>query len=71
MTGELKISAREKEILKLISLEYSAKEIAQMLSISFYTANDHRKNIMHKLKVKNTAGMIRMGFETGLLTVNN
>ena len=64
------ISKREKEVLKLISLEYSAKEIADILYISFHTANSHRKNLMQKLKVKNTAGMVRAGFELGILTVN-
>ena len=65
------ISQREKEVLELISQEYSAREIADMLFISFHTANSHRKNIMHKLNVKNTAGMIRAGFETGLLSLKS
>ena len=61
------ISKREKEVLYLIAYEHSTKEIASKLFISTHTAISHRKNIMQKLNVKNTAGMVRMGFELGLL----
>ena len=63
------ISDREKQVLELTAYEYSTKEIAQKLYISIHTAISHRKNIMQKLQVKNTAGMIRMGFQMGLLSV--
>ena len=63
------ISKREKEVLYLIAHELSTKEIADKLYISKHTAISHRKNIMQKLNVKNTAGMVRMGFELGLLQI--
>jgi DNA-binding CsgD family transcriptional regulator len=63
-----KISNREKQVLELIAYEMTTKEIANQLFISCHTALSHRKNIMHKLAVRNTAGMIRRGFELGLLT---
>lgn len=63
-----KISSRERQVLKLIANELTTKEIADQLYISCHTALSHRKNIMNKLDVKNTAGMIRRGFELGILT---
>ena len=63
----LKISNREKEVLFLIAHEKTSKEIANELFISIHTALSHRKNLMEKLEVKNTAGLVRRGFEIGLL----
>ena len=67
----LKISNREKEVLHLVAYEKTTKEIAAQLYISNHTAISHRKNLMEKLDVKNTAGMIRRGFELGLLAIGN
>jgi len=64
------VSPREKEVLNLISLEYTSKEIAQKLFITQNTADSHRKNMMRKLGVKNTAGLIRRGFYMGILKVS-
>ena len=62
------ISPREREVLHLIAYEYTAKEIASQLYISNHTAITHRKNLMEKLHVKNTAGLVRRAFELGLLS---
>ena len=67
----IKISKREKEILHLIAYEHTANEIAQKLYISPHTVISHRKNLIGKMGVKNTAGMVRKGFETGLLQLQN
>lgn len=61
------LTNREKEILKLIATGKSAKEIANILSISYRTVDTHRTNLKEKLKVKNTAGMIRYAFQMELL----
>jgi len=63
------ISNREKEVLRLIAHEYTIKEIAGHLFISPHTAVSHRKNIMQKWSVRNTAGMVRKGFELGVLSI--
>ena len=63
------ISQREKEVLELIAYEYSTKEIAQKLFISQHTALSHRKKLLNKLNVKNTAGMIRRAFEEQILSL--
>ncbi len=62
-----KISNREKEILNLIAFEHNSDEIAKVLFISPHTVITHRKNLLLKLDVKNTAGMVRVAFERGLL----
>lgn len=61
------LTNREKEVLKLIATGKSAKEIASILSISYRTVDTHRTNLKEKLKVKNTAGMIRYAFQMELL----
>lgn len=63
------LSKREMQVLKLVSYEYSTKEIAQQLYISTHTVISHRKNLLTKMEAKNTAGLIRRGFELGLLQI--
>lgn len=52
------LSEREIEIIKLISDGSTNKEIADQLCLSTHTVNTHRKNIMNKLGIKNTAGIV-------------
>ena len=52
------LSKREIEVIKLISDGLTNKEIADQLFLSTHTVNTHRKNIMHKLGIKNTAGIV-------------
>lgn len=65
--GEIAVSDREKEILGLIAREYTTNEIAGKLFLSPYTVETHRKNLIHKLGVKNTAGLVRVAIQMGLL----
>lgn len=60
------LSKREKEITKLIVRGYTDKEIGIALNISYYTADTHRKNIINKLKVKNTACLAFMAGKIGI-----
>ena len=55
----LSISPREKQVLRLIANGYSSKEIAEMLFISNHTAISHRKNLIVKFQVRNTAHLIK------------
>jgi len=52
------LSEREIEIIKLISDGLTNKEIADQIFLSTHTVNTHRKNIMNKLGIKNTAGIV-------------
>ncbi len=66
----MKVSVREQEILMLIAWEYTSKEIAAKLFISNHTAISHRKNLIDKLGVRNTAGLVRRSFELGLIQLH-
>lgn len=61
------LSAREIEIITLISLEYSGKEISEQLFISLNTVETHRKNIMKKLQTKNTIGLVKYALKNNLI----
>lgn len=61
------LSRRESEVLQLISKEYTTSEIASQLYISVPTVETHRRNLLIKLNARNVAGMIRRGFENGIL----
>jgi DNA-binding CsgD family transcriptional regulator len=63
------ISSREHQVLYLVAHERTAKEIADELFISNHTAISHRKNLMEKLHVRNTAGLVRRAFELGFLSL--
>lgn len=53
------ISPREKEVLILVADGFSSKQIADMLYISHHTAISHRKNLIEKFRVRNTAQLIK------------
>lgn len=61
------LTKREIEILRLISNALSNKEIAKELYISDQTVSVHRKNIMRKLGVSNTAGLIKIAYDHSLI----
>ena len=62
-----KISRREKEVLQLIIEEHTTQEIANELFISLKTVESHRSNLLAKLNVRNTAGLVRTAIENKLL----
>jgi DNA-binding NarL/FixJ family response regulator len=61
------LSGREKEILSLICKELTIREIGEKLSISENTVRNHRVKIMDKVGVKNTVGLVKFAYETGLI----
>ncbi len=56
---KMSITEREFEVLKFIADELTNKEIAGQLYISPRTVETHRRNLIQKLKVKNTAGLVK------------
>lgn len=64
------LSPREYEILKLICLELSSSEIAEKLFLSTGTVDTHRRNIMVKLGVNNTVGLVKFAFQNGIIHEN-
>ena len=63
------LTKREQEILTLIAQEYSNPEIAKELFISIRTVDTHRRNLLDKLQVKNTAGLVKHAIKFGLIEV--
>jgi len=61
------VSKREKEVLQLISEEMTTSEIAKKLFISITTVETHRKNMLEKLGLRNTAGLMRYAFQNSLV----
>ena len=64
------LSERENEIIKFIAEGQTNTQIADILFLSTHTINTHRKNIMAKLGVKNTAGIVMYAVKTGLVSPN-
>jgi DNA-binding NarL/FixJ family response regulator len=62
------LSRREKEILQLIINEHTSAEIAEKLFISLGTVESHRRNMISKLGVRNTAGLVRAAYEYDILS---
>ncbi len=61
------LSPREKEILGLIAEGYTNPQIAEKIFLSPFTVDSHRKNLLAKLNVKNTASLIKLAVEKKLL----
>ncbi|MFN7912356.1 MAG: DNA-binding response regulator [Bacteroidota bacterium] len=64
------VTERETEIIKAIAEGLSNKLIADKLNLSTHTVNTHRKNIMQKLGVNNTAGVVMFAVKNNLLETN-
>ena len=65
------ITAREIEIITLLSDGLSTKEIASKLFISSKTVERHKSNLLKKMHLKNTAHLIKVAMENGLLIQRN
>jgi DNA-binding NarL/FixJ family response regulator len=61
------LTAREKEILELIAEGYTNPQIAEKIFLSQFTVDSHRKNLLAKLAVKNTACLIKLAVERKLI----
>ena len=66
LVGEV-LSKREIEILKLICKEFSNAEIAKKLFLSVSTVETHRKNLIAKLGVNNTVGLVKFAIKNNLI----
>lgn len=62
--SEKRLSTRELEIAKLVCKELSSEEIANLLKLSLHTVSTHRKNILKKMKVKNSIDLLMTLKET-------
>ena len=58
-----KISARELQVLKYISKQFTNEEIAEKLFLSKRTIDTYRQRLLEKLGVKNTAGLVKFVYD--------
>jgi len=69
-TGPLEPSDRENEVLRLIALGYSNKEIASQMSVSVKTVEVHKANAMRKLNMRGRIDIVRFAVLQGWLGEN-
>ena len=62
----VELTKREREVLKLITQEFSNQEIAEKLFISVRTVEVHKRNLIEKTGVKNIVGLVLYAIENGL-----
>lgn len=70
-SDECLVTKREKQILSLLADMKTTAEIAANLSISPSTVKTHRRNLLHKFKVKNIFGLLRLACSENLLSVDS
>ena len=61
------LSDRERQVLQLVAEGKTTKEIASLLGISINTAESHRTNLMEKLDIHDTAGLVRYALRNGVI----
>lgn len=61
------LSKREIEVLKLVCMEFSNTQIADKLFLSISTVETHRKNLIAKLGVNNTVGLVKFALKNNLI----
>ncbi len=61
------LTAREREVLRLLALGHTNQEIAERLVVSVRTVESHRAHVMTKLRVSTRAGLVREALRAGLL----
>ena len=64
---EITLSVREKDVLDLLSKGYTAPQIAEAMDLSYETIRWYRKKLISKLDVANTAELISLSKEMGLI----
>ncbi len=61
----VELTEREMDVLKLIAAEMTTNEIADKLCISSHTVETHRKNLISKLQVRNSMGLVKYAMQMG------
>jgi DNA-binding NarL/FixJ family response regulator len=64
------LTARQREILKLIAEGHSAKEIAYQLAVSVKTVEAHRAQIMERLQIGDIPGLVKYAIRNGLIKLD-
>jgi len=61
------LTSRDLDVIRLITKELTNEEIADKLGLSKRTIENQRNSIMHRLQVRNTAGLIKFAFQFNLV----
>ncbi len=64
------LTAREQEVMRLLAEGFSVKRVAQSLSISYRTVENHRTSVFRKLDVKNLAELVHYAEKLGVIDFN-
>jgi DNA-binding NarL/FixJ family response regulator len=67
LNSEVVISDKEKEVLSLVCLEYTAQEIAAKMDISARTVEAIKDRLMERFGVKNSVGLVFFAMKNGLI----
>jgi two-component system, NtrC family, sensor kinase len=62
------LSAREVQVLTLVAEGHSTKEVAGKLGISYKTADSHRTHVLKKLRLHETASLVRFAIRAGIIS---
>ena len=65
------LTDREREVLHLVAEGYTGQEIAKRLTISPRTAEQHRANVMRKLRFQNQRELVRFAIKKGILSIDD
>ncbi|KGL59119.1 response regulator transcription factor [Polaribacter sp. Hel1_85] len=63
--GEIQLTKREKEVLKLIANGNTTPKISDALNIAHSTVETYRRNLLEKTGVKNSKGLVKFAIENG------
>lgn len=64
------LTPRQREILKMVAMGHTNREIGESLEISVRTVEVHRFNLMRRLRVRNVAQLLRQALQQRLLPRN-
>ena len=68
MTPCDRVTPRQREVLQLIALGFTTKEIARKMSVSVNTVEVHRANLMERLNIHDIAGLVRYAIRMGIIS---
>ncbi len=69
-TASDNLTDREREILQLIAEGHSSKEIADLLSLSVRTVQNHRAHVMQKLGIHDRGDLIKYAIQKGIIELS-
>jgi DNA-binding NarL/FixJ family response regulator len=65
------LTNRERQVLEFIAHGFTSREIADKIFLSISTVNTHRANIMQKLNIHDTAGLVRYAMQEGIVNLHS